>query len=316
MTFEERLDRTLAQLEPKRPFPDNFYRTYRFPTENVSGYLKYFELNNKSLLTVGSSGAQVINSFYFGARDITLLDINENAKDYVWLVIASILSLTYLEFQKFFYIHGYDIGEDYYNKKYFDKALFNNKIKDTLRILDYEAYMYYDEIFNNFDKKRIQDYLMDDDECSPKAIRGFNVYLKNELNYNRLKNIIKKISFKFINVDIYNANINRKYDNIFLSNLCTLTRINKLKTLVEKLAKENLNINGSILFAYLFNTNFNENEYESNWQEIYNMEKTKEDFKKYISEYHQIKGRRNFVHNNDEQDDLILIYRKTKNDLL
>ena len=44
MTFEERLDRTLAQLEPNRIFPDDFHLTYRFPTENVSGYLKYFDL--------------------------------------------------------------------------------------------------------------------------------------------------------------------------------------------------------------------------------------------------------------------------------
>ena len=38
----------------------------------------YFD--NRRLLTVGSSGDQLLNAFYNGARDITLFDINEYAK--------------------------------------------------------------------------------------------------------------------------------------------------------------------------------------------------------------------------------------------
>ena len=43
-----------------------FSRIYSFATENVSGYIDYFNFNDKSLLTVGSSGDQILNAFYNG----------------------------------------------------------------------------------------------------------------------------------------------------------------------------------------------------------------------------------------------------------
>ena len=71
---------------------DNIYmRLYSFTTENIKGYIKYFDLKDKNLLTVGSSGDQILNSYFEGCRDITLLDINPFAKYYVNLKIAGIL---------------------------------------------------------------------------------------------------------------------------------------------------------------------------------------------------------------------------------
>jgi len=312
MNFEERLDRTLSQIEPQRPFPNNFYHTYTFPTENVYEYLQYFDLKDKKLLTVGSSGSQLLNSFFLGARDMTLLDINENAEYYIWLVISSIISLNYYEYQKFFFIHCYDIEEDYYNKARFNKGIFNNKIKPILRLFNYEAYLYYDELFSNYETQRIVDYLMDDDEYRPAAIKGFNIYLKNEENYEKLKKEIHNINFQFLNGDIFEIDIPDKYDNIFLSNLCTYVKRNKLKKLLEKLDKNNLNTNGKILFAYLFNTDYNNKEYGPDWQEIYYLDDTKKEFQYYLSEYHQITSARNFVHHENKKEDLVLIYRKDK----
>lgn len=39
-----------------------FSKLYPFTTENIAGYIDNFNLKNKSLLTVGSSGDQVINA--------------------------------------------------------------------------------------------------------------------------------------------------------------------------------------------------------------------------------------------------------------
>ena len=50
----------------KRVNDDNigvdFFCLYPFTTENINGYLPYFELKGKSLLTVGSSCDQAINA--------------------------------------------------------------------------------------------------------------------------------------------------------------------------------------------------------------------------------------------------------------
>ena len=99
-----------------------YSRIYTFTTENINGYIKYFDLKNKSLLTVGSSGDQILNAYFYCARDITLFDINPYAKYYVYLKVAAILSLTYDEFQCFFFKRGIDNNS---NKDVFSSDLFN-----------------------------------------------------------------------------------------------------------------------------------------------------------------------------------------------
>lgn len=42
-------------------FAKDFQILYPFTTENISGYINNFDLSNKTLLTVGSSGDQIIN---------------------------------------------------------------------------------------------------------------------------------------------------------------------------------------------------------------------------------------------------------------
>ena len=165
---------------------NEYSRIYTFTTENISDYLKHFELKNKSLLTVGSSGDQVLNAFYHGARDITLYDINPYAKYYTYLKIAAILSLTYQEFKAFFFKHG---EKRYYNKYMFTKELYN-KLSSTLRLLDYESFLFFDELFNSFSVDEIRSSLFNDDEVRNKVIKGFNIYLRDEESYNKLKSII------------------------------------------------------------------------------------------------------------------------------
>lgn len=283
-----------------------FEKLYTFTTENISGSLEYFDLKDKKFFTVGSSFDQCLNAYYYGARDITLYDINPNSKYHAYFKIAAILCLDYTEFQEFYFIHGI---KEYFNSKMFCKELFN-KIKYTLRLLNYESFLFFDELFCNFDSKTIRQNIFDDDEYRNDAIKGFNIYLKSEENYNKLKSILKGICFKFICGDIFKNKIEGKYDNVMLSNLCTTTTVDNLKQLIEKIDMNNLNSGGSILLAYLWDIDFNETKYEKDWKEIYNMVTTKEKLKEYISEYHQINSGRDFIWNEDRKKDLILIYRK------
>lgn len=307
--FEKNLIKVINILDGNISYFDPISKVYTFTTENVYEYLKYFELENKRLLTVGSSGDQILNSFYCGARDITLFDINEYSKYYLYLKISAILSLDYLEFQKFFFKHGYDINEDYYNKKMFSKDIFD-KIKSTLRLLDYDSYLFYDEIFHMYQSERIRDYLFDDDECRNKVIRGFNIYLKNENTYNKLKKNLYKLSFKFINGDIFKDNISGKFDNIFLSNLCTWYKVEELKKLIEKL-DNNINFGGSILIGYLYDTYFYDESYKEDWNKIYDIKNTREVLNEFISEHNNVKNSRCFIFDEENNKrDLVLIYRK------
>lgn len=62
-----------------------FGRIYPFTTENIAGYINLFNLDNKSLLTVGSSGDQVINASLFNCQDQTVIDINPFTRYYFYL---------------------------------------------------------------------------------------------------------------------------------------------------------------------------------------------------------------------------------------
>ena len=77
INFENNLCSASSICEGRICYNGEFSRIYSFATENVSGYIDYFNFNDNSLLTVGSSGDQILNAFYNGARDITLFDINE-----------------------------------------------------------------------------------------------------------------------------------------------------------------------------------------------------------------------------------------------
>ncbi len=56
---------------------DYYQEVYPFTTEMISGYLPDLALQDKSVLTVGSSSDQVLNALMLGANSITLYDINK-----------------------------------------------------------------------------------------------------------------------------------------------------------------------------------------------------------------------------------------------
>lgn len=305
--FEETLYKASSTCDGSFRYISEFSKIYPFTTENIAGYIDYFDFDDKSLLTVGSSGDQILNAFYNGARDITLFDINEYAKYYVYLKIAAILSLSYKEFKAFFFRHG--LTPFVRNHHMFSPELYE-KIKGNLRLFDYESFLFFDELFSLYEPTKIRERMFDDDEDRNVVIKGMNKYLKDEESYNKLQAIIRKISFRYINGNIFEEDVNGKFDNIFLSNLCTVANLEQLKSLLQKLDRNNLNSGGSIQLGYLWNASFDSEEYKADWKEIYKMPIAKEYLKDFITEAHQIPGPRDILWDDPTKKDLVLIYRK------
>lgn len=305
--FEKNLNRALAICGGYFRHVSKYSRIYAFTTENIDGYMKCFDLKDKSLLTVGSSGDQVLNAFFYGAKDITLYDINPYAKYYTYLKSAGILSLDYTEFQDFFFKHTTTPYK--YNPKMFSKKLFD-KIKPNLRLLDYESFLFFNRLFDSQDSKTIRAYLFDDEEDRSKIIKSVNVYLKDEESYNKMQSVIRNISFNYMNGDIFKDNIPGQFDNIVLSNLCTITSLNNFKKLLQRMDSNNISANGSIMFGYLWDSDFNSTIYYNDWKEIYKLPLAKELLKEFVTEHYQINGPRDYLCDENEQRDLILIYRK------
>ena len=234
----------------KRRSGDRFKLLYKFTTENISGYIKEFDFKNKNLLTVGSSGDQVINANMCGCNDATVIDLNMNSEIFFNLKKAALIVLDYEEFLKFFSVsdNAYKMSIDIYSK-----------LRETLRYIDLESLLIWDYIYDNYSIKQINNlFHFHVGELS--NIDKFNPYLITENNYNAEKENIKKLKVKFINADVLKTNkvfTLEKFDNINLSNIYCYAenkyKLKKFKNGVNDLVNR-LNKDGKMLVAYLYGT--------------------------------------------------------------
>lgn len=229
-------------IEGKTNMP--FIYIYPFTTENIKGYMSNLDLKDKSVLTVGSSADQVINSFLYGSKDITLFDINPFTKYYFELKKAGILLLEFNSFYEFFSnnINSFNI------KTY--SLLRNNLSKETK--------LFWDSLFNSYDSYFFRDKLFSKDERALKTLVKYNPYM-DEINYNILKTTIDSLNPIFINSSLneIKSKVVRKYDYVFLSNissylkLYTKENISKFINTIKDLTNI-LNKSGSIYLAYIY----------------------------------------------------------------
>ena len=227
-----------------------FKYVYPFTTENISGYLPYFDLKDKSLLTVGSSGDQAINAILMGSKDITVVDLCMFAKEYYNLKRAAIASLSREEFFKFFcYYHYNDKKSNHYafNKKSY------LKLREALGGYDSESLYFWDYLFSNHRPIKIRKRLFNYDESRRSCIIHDDEYLKSDITYDELKNKIDKSKVDFTVDNVSNVSFDRKFDNIFLSNINTYCSGEQLKVMYENMIKY-LNDDGRMLAAYLYFT--------------------------------------------------------------
>jgi len=287
----------------------NFFSSiYPFTTENINGYIREFNLENKSLLTVGSSSDQVIDSACFNCDNHTVLDINPYSKYYFYLKKAGLLGLDYKEFLTYFCYK--DFPKTFSDNKYAFNIEIFNKFKDILRNLDYDSYYFWSLFFSGPKPLGVTTKLFNDDEEKLNVLREINYYLKNEFNFNEAKDKIQDINPRFINGDILDTDINDKFDNIWFSNIGTWESAIYLKKLLDKFSN-NLNIDGKILICYLYDT-VKDTKYLEEWNPIYDLEKTLNILSDYVTDFISFIGVKGILHQDNDWKDSVLIYKKTK----
>jgi len=255
-----------------------FSEIYPFTTENISCYINEFDLNNKSLLTVGSSGDQVINAALNNCKDIEVVDICPFNKYYFYLKKVAMMLLDYEEFQYFFCYYDFPKTFLYNNKHVFSKDIYS-KLKELLRLIDYESFLFWEELFSCYDRIKIRKELFKSDEDKIHILKQSNSYLNDEDSFNECKSKIKNINPKFMTSDIRNIKLERNYDNIWLSNIGQYLKLEELKKVVDNLSN-NLNDEGKMLVSYLYRT-VKSSRYNGKSPEIFNLNKVFELFKEY-----------------------------------
>jgi hypothetical protein len=188
---------------------------YIYATEGVSSYYSILKINNKKILTVCGSGDQVLNAYFFGAKEVVGFDLNKRSEFIARIKIAAVKELSYEEFLKFF-------GENYTSAS-FDYGLY----KKIRRNLDKKTIVFFDSLYkkHNFKgKKSVKSEYFRQREDVRLDIKKINLYLRNEKTYLKLRHILKNIKFKFVQGNIKNIYMNKrlmneKFDMINLSNV-------------------------------------------------------------------------------------------------
>ena len=214
---------------------------YRFSNERLQDYGEYF-VNRNKILSVISSGDQILNAILNGVKDIDAFDISVFPKYFLYLKIGAIKSLSREEYLNFFCDTNYS-AEDY-DDMY-------ERIRENL---DEEIKEFWDGLFDFFDWQDIYNSTLFSSEpyFTSTAIEQ-NRYLKNDESYNRLRDSINDV-----NINIYEGNIfdlvnslNNRYDLIYLSNIFYYNDANDYRELLGKLL---LTDNG-ITITYLYRVN-------------------------------------------------------------
>ncbi len=285
-----------------------FYMLYPFTNENIGGYIQKFPLKNKSLLTIGSSFDQALNAILYQCKKITFLDICPNAKVYAYLKMACLLELEREEFCQFLRYKNYP-------KPFIDNPLLYNKrdynkIWKTLRLLNDEAYLFWDELFNTFSPEVIRNSLFFNlEEDKQSALEMYNPYLRNTLLYQETKEKLKKAKIEFINADLFTVTLKKKFDTIWLSNLATyIESYEKIKKLILKM-KPCLHENGKMLLCYLYDTEANQ-KYHAHSSFLYNLEETLAYFQEFHPQLFSFQGTYSIQFHNQTKDSILTLTKK------
>ena len=282
-----------------------FMRMYPFTTENIAGYLPLFHLEDKSLLTVGSSGDQAINAILCGCKLIQVYDICPFVEEYYNLKKAAIMVLDREQFIRFFHYTkglGRMAGA---NSILFDESIYGS-IKE---VMDLETACFWDELFKDYDSSLVRNRLFRHDEYSTNVIKTINPYLASDNNYNLLRNKINEATVVFTTNDIFNANMGITFDNIFLSNLATYYKRTQIKELFDIMINKLVN-GGKILIAYLYDTDLEDQVFSSH-DDIYDLFSTLELFPKgtSVDSFVGVSGIRVYA---PHMQDSVLCYKKVK----
>jgi hypothetical protein len=274
-----------------------FSRMYPFTTENITGYIEAFTLKNKSLLTVGSSLDQTINSVMYGCKDITVIDICPNVKQFYYLKVAALLSLSYEEYMNFI------LKDEAFNLVNF------KKVKDVLKIINSEAYYFWADLFLRNNAREIRNHYFFPTCQFLRILKAKNPYLQDEASYKMVSKLIGDVTPKFIESNIYDYEFKETYDNIFLSNLADWDfrgiEFNKLSIRLSKI----LNIDGQMLLAYVYNVK--DYEEECKWMKfVYEKGKVKNALNGFEVSQKYFTGISGLIHRSEAEHDMALLIKR------
>lgn len=232
----------------------DYKQIHMFSTENITGITENIDFTNKDILTVQSSGDQFFNINLYNTKTVDVFDNNPYTNLIFHLKLAAIQALSLQEFLDFFFPKAKVLKNKLFSLKTYLKIRQNFQNQFCLS--------FWDNLFFNHPTINIyHSNVFTQEHYNKKITIACNPYLKNESNYNLLKQKLKNKIINYYQLDIIKDTLNssNKYDYIYLSNIldCLLLEseteyTNQIKTTINKLTTNNLKENGKIIISYLY----------------------------------------------------------------
>ena len=221
-------------------------KAYPYSNENLIGLFKNLKVNNASVLTVGSSGDQLLNALYYGSKDITVMDANLYTKHWIDYKIAAIKNLSFEQFLQYFF-DGFAKGEMFCWECY--SQFFHDLPEDSQA--------FWGTIFADPNLTPLHIFMNIIGRKDAGTIYATSDFYDTHIAYKRLASILKKGDYHF---DVINAEFNefedcigdRKYDVILLSNIADYIPVSKYVPIVNSLYNNVLSPGGQIQVGYSF----------------------------------------------------------------
>ncbi len=208
-------------------------KLYSCSTEITEDYLSDFDFKGKRVITVGSSGDQVLTFAFLGSKDITLMDANPLTPFFVNLKIAALKTLTREEFINFF---KQDSDHNFMNMQLYGKI--RSELDETTKV-------FWDKLYDDEIQDSIFHFYSGVNESS------IPPYLTSDEKYEELRSKIDDVKLSFHNSDIstFHEYAESEYEFIDLSNIYTYVSKEKYWKSVENLY-QHLSPNGYMKLHY------------------------------------------------------------------
>lgn len=243
---DDKLSLAIGIIEEPNSRCLDFNHIYSSTTENIRGYSHNFDFDRKTYCTIGSSCDQSLDAISLGSKSIDIIDTCPFTEEYYYLKMAAILVLSREEYICFF-------------SRFFGNRL-NQTIPNSFSISTYEKLRdtiqrpcvreFWDYLYNTYGGTTIRSRLFSRQDSPsfflPKAVN----YLSSDTEYEKLRSLIRDAIVTFTVGDIFTTKIDKKYDNIKLSNLITYCTPEQIIQLCQRLS-DNLNDGGTLLIGYL-----------------------------------------------------------------
>lgn len=219
-------------------------QAYAFSNEKLHNIFKHLRKKSPRVLTVGSSGDQLLYSLYYGSKDITLIDANLYSQYWIEYKMAAIKNLEFEEFKKYFLVDEFDTEFNPFNNNVFPKIFHD---------LSDESKVFWGQIFlNGYSPEQIYQNIIKRKDSH--TDRVYSIFYKEENSYNKVQEILLRQNYKinFINEEFlkFHSVVQGKFDIILLSNIRRYVNDVSFMTTVNGLYDKHLNNGGIIQLHY------------------------------------------------------------------